>query len=89
MPKKDKYTTGQKIGQTTLDLLEYLIGATYATKEKKSPYLNQAAVKLDLLKLLIRLSQNTEAISTKQYLFLEEMLQETGKMLGGWIRSLK
>ncbi len=89
MPKKDKYITGQKIEQITLDLLEYLISATYTTKEKKSLYLNQAAIKLDLLKLLIRLAKDIKAISLKQYLLLEEILQEIGKMIGGWIRSLK
>ena len=31
----------------------------------------------------------TLATDTKKYLHLEEQLQEIGRMLGGWLRSLK
>lgn len=89
MPKKDKYAIGQKIQETTLCLLESLIGATYASKEKKLLYLNQATIKLDLLKILVRLAEEIKSISPKQYLPLQEILQEVGKMLGGWLRSTK
>lgn len=88
-PKKDKYTLGEKAEKTTLDLMELLIAANYTQREKKIASLDQAAVKLDLLKTLIRLAENIKAISTKKYLLLEEKLQETGRMLGGWIKSLK
>ena len=89
MPKKDKYTLGEKMQKTTLDLMELLIKAGYVEKIKKSPALDQAAVKLDLLKTLVRLAQDLKAISSNKYLLLEEKLQEVGRMLGGWIKSLK
>lgn len=89
MPKKDKYTLGEKVEKTTLDLLELLIAASYYQKNEKSTILNKASVKLDLLKILIRLTNDIKATPMKKYLLLEEKLQEIGKMLGGWIRSLK
>jgi four helix bundle protein len=89
IPKKDKYTLGEKIENTTLDLMEYLIAASYSSKEKKNAYLSHANIKLDLLKTLIRLAEDLRAIPTKKYLQLEDKLQEIGKMLGGWIRSTK
>ena len=89
MPKKDKYTLGEKVQKTTLDLLELLIAASYCQKSEKAGILNKASVKLDLLKILIRLANNIQAIQMKKYILLEEKLQEIGKMLGGWIRSLK
>ena len=88
MPKKDKYSLGQKIEQSNLDLIELLIGAG-SNKTKKLLYLEKAAIKLDLLKLLIRLAEEIKAIPTKKYLHLQEIIQEIGKMLGGWIRSTK
>lgn len=48
----------------------------------------RANSQLDLLKLLIRLARDIKAIKQSQYLLLEERLQEVGKMLGGWLRSL-
>lgn len=80
---------GEKIQKTTLDLLELLIAASYLTGNKKVSALNQAAVKLDLLKILVRLSEEIKAIPSKQYISLQSNLQEIGKMLGGWIRSIK
>lgn len=89
MEKKDKYTLGEKIETTTLDLFELLIEASYGLKDEKISPLNKATVKLDLLKILICLAENTKSIPTKKYLFLEEKLQEIGRMLGGWIKSVK
>lgn len=88
MPKKDKYSLGQKIEQSNLDILEPLIGAG-SNKDKKLLYLEKAAIKLDLLKMLIRLAEEIKAIPTKKYLHLQEIIQEIGRMLGGWIRSIK
>lgn len=88
MPKKDKYTIGQKLNNTTLDLLEMLIAASN-TRNEKLALLDQASVKLDFLKLIIRLSEAIKAIDQKKYLKLESFLQEIGKMLGGWIRSTR
>lgn len=89
MPKKDKYTLGEKTQKTTLDLMELLIEASYVEKIKKASALDEAAIKLDLLKTLVRLAQDLKAMPTNKYLFLEEKLQEIGRMLGGWIKSLK
>jgi len=89
MPKKDKYTLGEKLSRTTLDLMELLIMAGYADKEAKNIFLGKANAKLELLKILIRLAEEIKAINTKKYLLLQEKLQETGRMLGGWLRSLR
>jgi four helix bundle protein len=89
MPKKDKYTLGEKTQRATLDLIELLISAGYGEKFKKTIPLEQAAIKLDLLKLLVRLGQDLKAVPTSKYLSLEEKLQEIGRMLGGWIKSIK
>jgi len=51
--------------------------------------LYKISCKLDLLKILLRLAKDTLALTNKSYLELQEMLQEIGKMLGGWIRATK
>jgi hypothetical protein len=43
---------------------------------------------LDLLKVLIRLAKETQTISINQYTEIQTLLQEIGKMIGGWIKSV-
>ena len=43
---------------------------------------------VDLLKVLIRLATETHTITPKQYLALQTALQEIGKMVGGWLKSV-
>ena len=82
---------GQTIESNTLKMLEEILlaGNSSIGSSLKKDKLILASNKLDLIKLLIRLSYDIKAIDQKGYITLEEMLQEIGKMLGGWIRSLK
>jgi hypothetical protein len=70
-------------------VLEHVLSAaqTVAISEKIA-HLKQASVKQDALKLLIRLCKDTSCMTNSQYLQMESKLQETGRMLGGWIKSL-
>ena len=86
-PKKDKYTLGQKIENGILKLLESIILASQLAKTEKAPILKQASGKLDIIKVLIRLSNDLKIIDSKKYLNLQSSLQEIGKMLGGWIKA--
>jgi len=51
--------------------------------------LERASVKVDLLKLLLRLAKDTQSLKITAYLDLESDLQEIGKMLGGWLKHTK
>lgn len=62
--------------------------AEYLSKEKKKEALLEISPHFDTVKILIRLSRNLDIIPEHEYIKLEENLQEIGKMLGGWIRSL-
>lgn len=86
--KHDRHTIGLKIQNVCLELLENLLSASHASKQNKSEFLSKAATKLDLLKTLLRLSEDVKALPTKNYLALSGKLQEVGRMLGGWIKSL-
>src|SRR3990167_10945883 len=87
-PKKDRYSLGQKIDNFSLDTFEFIILAGTNEKEKKLPFIEKAIVRLDILKILIRLAKDINAIESKKYLELESILQEIGRMLGGWKKSL-
>jgi len=86
-PKKDRYTLGQRIENAILDVIEAIIIASQLSKSEKLPVLKKASVKLDLLKVLVRLAKDLKALDNKKYLILESNIQEIGKMLGGWIKA--
>jgi hypothetical protein len=88
-PKAQRYQLGTTCSQYLLDILELLLAAAQTIEAKeKIGSLRRASVKLDTLKLLIRLCKNCKCISNSSYLQMESQLQEIGKMLGGWTRSI-
>lgn len=87
-PKKDRYSLGQKLDTLTLTVFELVIMAGTNGQDKKLPILEKSIVSLDLLKILLRLSKDIKALDNKKYLQLEQSLQEIGRMLGGWKRSI-
>ncbi len=72
-----------------LTVFELVISAGSSSQEKKLPMLEKSVVLVDLLKILIRLAKDNQALDNKKYLELEERLQEIGRMLGGWKKSIK
>ena len=46
-------------------------------------------IKIDVLRVLIRLAKEIKALDNKKYLISQECLDEIGRMLGGWIKSTK
>jgi four helix bundle protein len=88
-PKKSREVLARKIEQSILDLLESLSSAEFSVASTKASLLNTASIKLDFLKLLFRMLYDLKIINQPKYLELEKQLQEIGRMLGGWIKSLK
>src|SRR3990167_1375118 len=86
-PKAKRYTLGQKIDQTSLDIVELTITAGYLPREQKLPLLQKISVKLDLLKILLRLSSETRCLDNNKYQTLISQILEIGKMLGGWLKT--
>jgi len=88
-PRKDRYCIGQKCEILILDILESAITAAQVPKNEKSIFLNEISTKLNVLRIIIRLAKDIKVLDFKKYLILQEKINEIGKMLGGWIKSLK
>ncbi|MBI5731736.1 MAG: four helix bundle protein [Candidatus Magasanikbacteria bacterium] len=87
-PKKDKYTIGSTCERYIVEILEILLQAGYLPKEEKLPFIKKASDKFDLLKVFIRLLRELNIIDQKKYLALQTIIQEIGRMFGGWMKSL-
>jgi len=88
-PKGDKYNLGNELKNLNLQIIELLIEAESAKKDWKVPLVEKTSAKLGLLKIFIRLASDLKIIDQKKYLNIQEQLQEIGRMLGGWLKSLK
>ena len=71
------------------DAIESILLASQTYKMEKLPILNRASMKLNFLRIFLRLMKETKAIDQKKYITLEELIDEIGRMLGGWIRSIR
>lgn len=89
IPKQDRYVIWQRCDSLILDTLTGILSASKLQKGEKLPSLEDASTKLNLLRVFIRLMKETKAIDGKKYLTLETSIDEVGRMLGGWIRSVK
>lgn len=85
-PKHERYTLGEKIESSILEAMEFYILANQASKYEKEKILLKANSKVELLKILFRISLNCTIVESKEYLEMENMLQEIGKMTQGWIK---
>jgi len=85
LPKNHRYTLGEKIQNTLLNLLLILSDAIYS-KDKKS-LLQKANKEIEKLRLLTRLLKDLNILSTDNFRFVSKSIDEIGQMVGGWIRS--
>jgi hypothetical protein len=88
VPKQDRYTLWERCEKTNLEVLELILLAAQRQKPDKYRALEMASAKLNVLRMLIRLTKDVKAIDTKRYLALELQIDEIGRMLGGWMKSI-
>lgn len=89
VPKQDRYTLWQKCESLLIEVLEGILFASQQTKLEKLPTLERTSVKLNFLRVCIRLMKDIKAIDAKKYILIEASLDEIGRMLGGWIKSTR
>lgn len=83
-PRTHHYTIGQRMVNTLLDVQELLIDAHY-TREKRER-LRRVNLLLERLRLLVRLAKDLRCLSLSQYEFSARAINETGHLVGGWLR---
>lgn len=88
-PKHAKHTIGFKIDILFLETAELIVKASYLEKTEKLITLMRASAKMDLLKFFLQVAWEIKTLDNKKYILLSEKISEAGRMLGGWIKSLK
>ncbi len=86
-PRDQKFLLGDRMETLALDILDDFIVAYYS--KQKLGRLQEANLKLERLRYLVRLSHDLKLISNKQYGILSGKINEIGGTVGNWIKSLK
>ena len=80
---------GTRLADAVVLVVELLGEAAYAGKEKKYQLLAEANRRFEVVRWLVRLTSDRNLISKRQFLFSCRALEECGRMVGGWQRSLE
>jgi hypothetical protein len=69
-----------------LDLLLLLVEAAYRRDKRET--LRTAGLRTNALRFLLRLANDLKLLPPSSYGFATEQLDEVGRMVGGWERSI-
>jgi hypothetical protein len=89
IPRLSRYTIGTKIDLLFCETLEGILLAAYSSRDQKLQHIQRASVKLDSLKFFLQLAWELRFLDHKKYPLLATPLVGVGKVLGGWMTSLK
>lgn len=86
-PKHEKHVLGAEIRLSMLQL-QRLIVTAFKRYHKKTT-LTDLDIELAILKRRVRLAKDLRYLDLKKYQIWIGQLVEIGKMIGGWIKSVK
>ena len=84
-PKSVRYSLAGRIADLTLDVMEGIIEAVY-TRDRR-PILDEINMNLEKLRIMFGICHRRKYISTRQYEHVSRMIDESGRMAGGWRRG--
>ena len=85
MPRSHRFTLGERLYSQTLDLVSSLTQATFS--RDKSRALESAGERVNSLRILVRLAKDIKLFSFDSYTHATGLLDEIGRMIGGWRKS--
>ena len=86
-PRQQRFVLTRRIQDTALDFLEAIIEAAVAKDHLRAERLLQADMDLAKLRFYLRLAKDLEWLSLGQYEHVARMVEEMGRLLGGWSKK--
>lgn len=86
-PRKLRHTFAERIETLALDVAEDLTEARYASKTEKPVLLRGINLKLEKLRVLLRLSHKLQYLSHNSYEYAARSINDAGRQLGSWIKE--
>ena len=88
-PRSHRFTFAARLDSRTLDVLEALAAARYAPLIERRALLARADRDLAVLRVLLRVSYDRRLLAGAQLEHLSRLLDDAGRMLGGWRQHLE
>ena len=85
MPKKVRFTLTDRMINLSLNNVESLVEARYS--KNKIPHLAKVNINIEKLRFLSRIGFEGQYVSSKDYERINIYLNETGQMIGAWIKE--
>ena len=86
-PKSQRFVMAQRLQDAALDLHELLVAAGKTQRAERRRTLVQADIRLEQLRLHWRLCRTLELLPPGRYEHGARMIDEVGRLLGGWLAA--
>lgn len=88
LPKRDKLGLHAEIEKICLKILKLSIQASLEVRLAKEQVIRKLRIEIEALKHLIRVESELKVVKEKEYLSIQEKLQEISKESVGWERYI-
>ena len=85
LPKSVRFSLAKRLMELSLEIVELIIEVIYSKDRKYK--LQKVNLNLEKLRILLRVCHDRRYISAKQYAYISEQINTTGKMCGGWMNT--
>ena len=85
-PRNRRFTLGERLEAGLIEILELLVEAAYA--RSKQDVLKRANLRLAVVRHLWRIAHELKIIPSKRYAHGAKLLDDLGKQIGGWLKSI-
>jgi hypothetical protein len=85
-PRDQRFLLADRIESMLLDFLEDMIASYYGSE--KLTLIEKGNLRLEKIRYMVRLSKDLHFIDLRRYELITERIDEIGRMLGGWRKSL-
>ena len=86
-PRNRRFTLGERLESGMLEILELLVEAAYIINKRE--LLNRANRRLAVVRHLWRMAYELQTIQAKRYEHGAKLLEQLGKQVGGWLKSVE
>lgn len=88
-PRAHRYSLGSRIEARVYGILERLVRAAYLDRSRKGIALDDANIEVEVLRHEFRIVFSLRLVSAGQVEHATSMLDEVGRQIGGWRRSVR
>lgn len=85
-PRQQRFVLAEAVQRTAMRFQEEIIEAAHA--DHPLPVLRRADATLATLRTYLRLCRDLELLAFNQYEHVARMVDEIGRLLGGWMKSI-